>query len=67
MKLQALRSADKAFAASLLSSTKREKSEATREYPHMEWKDGEFVPQIPAPSPVIAVEATVMEAAHKKL
>ena len=48
-------------------SLTKEPHENKRSHPHMEWNGGEFVPQAPAPSPIIEVEATVMEAAHKKL
>ena len=57
------RAADKAFAMSLTKGT----PEVLHGHPHMEWDGNEFVAQVPAPSPVIEVEATVMEAAHKKL
>ena len=57
---------DKAFAMSL-SNNESETNVPTPNYPHMEWDGQDFVPQPPAPSPFITVEATMMEAAHRKL
>ena len=42
------------------------KFEASRKLPHMEWDGSDFVPQRPAPQPVLRVNATIMVAAHKK-
>ena len=65
-KRQRANAEDRAFAMTL---TNRESQIElpTPSYPHMEWDGQDFVPQPPAPSPFIAVEATMMEAAHKKL
>ena len=57
---KAIRRADKAFAASLISTE-------TKRHPHMEWNGEDFVPRSPAYSPYINVEATVMQSAHTKL
>ncbi len=63
-KRRGIQSADKAFAVSLMGrKTSREQREV---FPHMEWDGETFVPRTPAPSPIITVEATLMEAAHKK-
>ena len=42
------------------------KFEGSRKLPHMEWNGADFVPQRPAPQPVLRVKATIMVAAHKK-
>jgi hypothetical protein len=52
--------ADKAFAATLLHDSKKG-------YPHMEWDGSMFIPQPPAPSPEIRVNASIMHSAHQKL
>ena len=64
-----MQAADKAFAISLMEKKKRTDGTVTQEvsHPHMEWNGHDFVPQTPAPSPIIPVKATMMEAAHKKL
>ena len=36
------------------------KFEAARRLPHMEWDGSDFVPQRPAPQPVLQVNATIM-------
>ena len=50
-----------------MAKKRPEEAKEAVKYPHMEWINGEFVPQRPAPSPLITVQATVMEAAHTKL
>ena len=42
------------------------KFEASGKLPHMEWDGSDFVPQRPAPQPVLQVNATIMVSAHKK-
>ena len=42
------------------------KFEASRRLPHMEWNGSDFVPQRPAPQPVLQVNATIMVEAHRK-
>ena len=63
-KRQREKAEDKAFAMSL---TNRCSQVSSTNYPHMEWDGQGFSPQPPAPSPFISVEATMMEAAHRKL
>ena len=57
---------DKAFAMGLSGKSSKEQ-QRPKTFPHMEWDGGDFVPRSPAPSPIIPLEATLMEAAHKKL
>ena len=66
VKRQRERAEDRAFAMSLTQGKPQNQTSSTS-YPHMEWNGQGFVPQPPAPSPFITVEATLMEAAHKKL
>ena len=61
-----VRATDKAFAMGLNGKSVKERQGA-KTFPHMEWDGEKFVPQTPAPSPIIKVDATLMEAAHKKL
>ena len=51
--------ADKTFASTLLQ-------EGKKGYPHMEWNGSTFIPQRPAPSPELEVNASIMHSAHKK-
>ncbi len=66
-KLRDMKSADKAFAMTLIGKKASKEQREIKKFPHMEWDGENFVPRTPAPSPVIIVEATLMEAAHKKL
>ena len=66
-KLRYLRSADKAFAISVMEKKRLKMQEEKQRYPHMEWDGKDFVPRTPSPSPYVTMDATVMEAAHKKL